>query len=46
MARDTGLPQADAQFDFNRARRRRALGRLSARLRGEPGDVNHILPFE
>ena len=46
MARDTGLPRADAQFDFNRARRRRALARLSARLRGEPGDVNHILPFE
>ena len=46
MARDTGLPRADAQFDFNRARRRRALAGLSARLRGEPGDVNHILPFE
>ena len=46
MARDTGLPSADAQFDFNRARRRRALSQLSARLRGEPGDVNHILPFE
>ncbi len=46
MARDTGLPSADAQFDFNRARRRRALAALSARLRGEPSDVNHILPFE
>jgi hypothetical protein len=46
VARDTGLPSADAQFDFNRARRRRALARLSARLRGERGDVNHILPFE
>ena len=46
MARDTGLPSADAQYDFNRTRRRRALARLSARLRGEPGDVNHILPFE
>jgi hypothetical protein len=46
MARDTGLPSADAQFDFNRSRRRRALSRLSARLRGEPSDVNHILPFE
>jgi hypothetical protein len=46
MARDTGLPSADAQYDFNRARRRRALARLSARLRGEPSDVNHILPFE
>jgi hypothetical protein len=46
MARDTGLPSADAQFDFNRARRRRALSRLATRLRGQPGDVNHILPFE
>jgi hypothetical protein len=46
MARDTGLPSADAQFDFGRARRRRALSRLAARLRGEPGDVNVILPFD
>jgi hypothetical protein len=46
MARDTGLPSADAQFDFSRARRRRALSRLSAGLRREPDDVNHILPFE
>jgi hypothetical protein len=43
---DTGLPETDAQFDFGRARRRRALSRLSARLRGEPSDVNVILPFE
>jgi hypothetical protein len=46
MARDTGLPSADAQFDFGRARRRRMLSRLATRLRGEPGDVNVILPFE
>jgi hypothetical protein len=46
MARDTGLPSADAQFDFGRARRRRTLSRLAARLRGEPGDVNVILPFD
>jgi hypothetical protein len=46
VARDTGLPSADAQFDFNRARRRRALSQLATRLRREPGDVNHILPFE
>jgi hypothetical protein len=45
MPRDTGLPSADAQFDFSRARRRRALARLSARLR-RADDVNHILPFE
>jgi hypothetical protein len=43
--RDTGLPSADAQFDFTRARRQRALARLSARLR-RADDVNHILPFE
>jgi hypothetical protein len=45
MAKDTGLPRADAQYDFSRARRRRALSRLSARLR-RADDVNHILPFE
>ena len=45
MARDTGLPSADAQHDFSRARRRRALSRLSARLR-RVDDVHHILPFE
>ncbi len=43
---DTGLPQQDAQDDFNRIRRRRALARLSARMRREPGDVDVILPFE
>ncbi len=46
MARDTGLPQTDAQFDFGRARRRRALSRVAASLRREPSDVNVILPFE
>jgi hypothetical protein len=45
MARDTGLPITDAQSDFSRARRRRALARLSARLR-RADDVDHILPFE
>jgi hypothetical protein len=45
MARDTGLPSADAQFDFSRARRRRALARLASRLR-RADDVNQILPFE
>jgi hypothetical protein len=46
MPRDTGLPQADAQFDFGRARRRRALSRVAAALRREPSDVTVILPFE
>ena len=45
MAR-TGFSAADAQDDFQRARRRRALSRIAQRLRGEPGDVNVILPFE
>lgn len=43
---DIGSPRADAQSDFARARRRRALALLSARLRGEPDDVAVILPFE
>jgi hypothetical protein len=43
---DTGSPRADAQSDFARARRRRALALLSARLRREPDDVTMILPFE
>ena len=43
---DTGFSGTDAQFDFSRARRRRALSRLAHRLRGEPSDVNLILPFE
>jgi ParB-like nuclease domain len=46
MPRDTGLPLTDAQDDFNRARRRRILSRAAARLRGEPSDLNVILPFE
>ncbi len=45
MARDTGLPSADAQFDFGRTRRRRILSSLANRLRGH-GDVNVILPFD
>jgi hypothetical protein len=45
MPRDTGLPREDAQGDFSRARRQRALARLSARLR-RADDVNLILPFE
>jgi hypothetical protein len=44
--RDTGSPPLDAQTDFSRARRRRTLDRLTARLRREPGDFNLILPFE
>jgi hypothetical protein len=43
---DTGFPTNDAQTDFSRARRRRALAALANRLRREPDDVNIILPFE
>ena len=46
MPKETGLPETDAQFDFGRARRRRALSRIANRLRGEPGDFDIILPFE
>jgi hypothetical protein len=40
------MPNLDAQTDFLRARRRAALGAMVARLRGEPDDVRHILPYE
>jgi len=43
---DTGFPASDAQTDFTRARRERALARLTARLRGETSDFDVILPFE
>lgn len=46
MPKDTGFPLTDAQFDFSRARRRRALARLANRLRGQPGERIAILPFE
>jgi len=41
----TGFVGADVQDDFLRARRRRAASLIMRRLRGEPGDVNVILPF-
>jgi hypothetical protein len=44
--RSTGLAGADAQDDFLRARRRLAVSRLRRWLRREPGDVDHILPFD
>jgi hypothetical protein len=43
---DTGLPQADAESDFQRARRRQVLARLGSWLRREPDDINVILPFD
>ncbi len=44
--RSTGLPGLDAQHDFLRVRRRATLARLAARLRGVPGDIGVILPYE
>jgi hypothetical protein len=44
--RSTGLASADAQDDFLRARRRLAVARLRRWLRREPGDIDHILPFD
>jgi hypothetical protein len=44
--RDTGFPTTDAQFDYSRARRRAVLSSLGRRLRGQPGDVDLILPFD
>ncbi len=46
MARDTGMPETDASFDFSRERRRRTVARLSSTLRLAPADVNVILPFD
>jgi hypothetical protein len=42
----TGLPREDAKIAFDRERRRRVLARLSARLRFEPDDISHMLPFD
>ena len=42
----TGLPSADAQDDFSRARRQLALSRLRRWMTRVPGDVDHILPFD
>jgi hypothetical protein len=46
MPMDTGFPSSDAQTDFGRARRRQVASRIARRLRGEPGDVHLILPFD
>jgi hypothetical protein len=43
---ETGFPQADAENDFLRLRRRQVLSRLAAWLRREPDDVSEILPFD
>jgi hypothetical protein len=43
---DTGFPQADAENDFLRIRRRQVLSRLAGWLRRTPDDVSEILPFD
>jgi hypothetical protein len=42
----TGQPREDAKNAFDKERRRRLLSRLAARLRFQPDDVSHMLPFE
>jgi hypothetical protein len=42
----TGNAEADARDDFDQARQRQALARLARWLRGQPGDVDAILPFD
>jgi hypothetical protein len=46
MPKETGLHSADAEDDFQRARRREVLSRIAAWLRREPDDVTVVLPFE
>ena len=45
VRRDTGFTAADAQDDFQRARRRQVMSRLARRLSRDPGAVDVILPF-
>jgi hypothetical protein len=42
----TGLPREDAKIAFDRERRRRVLARIAQRLRFEPDDISHMLPFD
>jgi hypothetical protein len=46
MARDTGFPDADAENDFSRQRRRAELARLAAWFTRQPADVTTVLPFD
>jgi hypothetical protein len=46
LARNTGMPQVDAQDDFQRARRSAVLARIGSRLRREPQDVGAVLPYD
>ena len=46
MRRDTGFRGADAQDDFQRARRRQVMSLLARRLSRDSRDVDVILPFD
>jgi len=46
VRRDSGFPSADAQDDFQRARRRQVMSQLARRLGRDSRDVDVILPFE
>jgi hypothetical protein len=46
VRRDSGFPTADAQDDFQRARRRQVMSQLARRLGRDSRDVDVILPFE
>jgi len=43
---DTGFPQADAENDFLRARRRQFLAALANRLRGRPAGRGRLVPLD
>ena len=44
--RSTGFPEADSRDDFTRARRRAQWAKVASRLRGRPGDLDVLLPFD
>ena len=46
MRRDSGFTSADAQDDFQRARRRQVMSQLARRLGRDARDVDVILPFD
>jgi hypothetical protein len=46
LPRDTGLPQADAQDDFLRARRSAVLARVAGALRRDGAALGAVLPFD
>lgn len=44
--RSTGFPASDAKDDFSRARRKEQWAKVAARVRGRPGDLNVLLPYD